>query len=82
MKRLLGVDTQVSETFMDGQNEGMVKVYGLELEMNEDLIAKVSNTLDEGRKFYKEGKYANGVVDISFELGVRENMRKNLDGGF
>lgn len=47
---------------------GVLCVYDLELEVNEERLAKVSNMLIEGRKFYREGKKCMNEVVESFFL--------------
>lgn len=72
----------ITEAFVCGWKDSVLYVDGIELEVNEALIDKVSNTLIEGTKFYRDKKCETKVMETFFLPKEREKVRKNTYGGW
>lgn len=67
---------------MEGWDADTLKVYGMALVVSEEVIMKVSHTLVEGRKFYKDKKSATETLSIFIEKGEREKVKRTTNGGY
>lgn len=80
METLHRLNTLVTNSFIQGWKDGVLHAFGIDLEINGELMAKVSNRLIEGAKFYREKKCTIEAFKTFLTLTKREKMKNTNEG--